>query len=450
MAQSNHTRTGLLPSALAALAGMAFASPGETGGDLKEMVREPDANFAYEVLAEEQVGACRATVARLTSQTWQEMEWWHWLSILAPTKIEHPGKAILFITGGSNRSKHPKASSTEAVMLSMLAEKSGAILAVLQQVPNQPLFDDLYEDDLIAFTFDKYLKGEGDGWPLLAPMVESAVRAMDAVQQISEERWQTEVTEFIVSGASKRGWTTWLTAAVDDRVSAIAPMVIDVLNIKPQMERQRLTYGGFSEKVGSYTRLRIQERMTTADGRVLTNFVDPFSYRAALTMPKLVLLGTNDPYWTVNASSLYFDELPGPKNLFYLPNAGHGLGMGIMPTMTAFFRASLAGETLPNLDWETLDDGTLAVSWPEGGKAKLWQASSPDRDFRKAKWSATELEGDALVHARVDEPEEGWTAWYVEVTFKDEARGTYRLSTEIQVVPDRFPHSLPESPGAGN
>ncbi|MDP6762598.1 MAG: PhoPQ-activated protein PqaA family protein [Planctomycetota bacterium] len=444
------SRAALLPALCAILALPALSHHTPSGGDLAEMVREPDANFGYEVLAEDTVGACKATVARLTSQTWQDMEWWHWLSILAPNEIEHPDKVVLFVTGGSNRDEHPQTGSSEAVMLSMLAQQSRATIAVLQQVPNQPLFDNLYEDDLIAYTFDKYLRGEGDDWPLLAPMVESAVRAMDAVQEIAAKRWEREVSEFIVSGASKRGWTTWLTAAVDERVSAIAPMVIDVLNIQPQMERQRMTYGGFSEQIEPYTKLRIQERMTTDEGRVLSQFVDPFTYRSSFTMPKLVLLGTNDPFWTVNASSLYFGELPGPKNLFYLPNAGHGLGLGILPTVTAFFRASMADETLPSLDWKTRDDGTLTVRWPQGGKAKLWQATSPDRDFRKVEWAASELEGKRKAQARVDAPEEGWTAWFVEVTFEDAERGTYRLSTEIQVVPDTFPHPLPESEGTGN
>ncbi|MGH8645838.1 MAG: PhoPQ-activated protein PqaA family protein [Gammaproteobacteria bacterium] len=30
--------------------------------------------------------------------------------------------------------------------------------------------------------------------------------------------------------------------------------------------------------------------------------LDPYAYRARYTMPTLLLLGTNDPYWTVNSS----------------------------------------------------------------------------------------------------------------------------------------------------
>lgn len=57
-------------------------------------------------------------------------------------------------------------------------------------------------------------------------MVQSVVAAMDAVQSYTSSRGR-EIGSFVVTGASKRGWTTWLTAAIDERVKAIIPMVYD-------------------------------------------------------------------------------------------------------------------------------------------------------------------------------------------------------------------------------
>ena len=97
--------------------------------------------------------------------------------------------------------------------MAQVAKKNSAVVAIIWQIPNQPLYDDLTEDELISFTLHNF-RNDGDfTWPLLFPMVKSAVRAMDAVQEFSKETLQHDIASFVVTGASKRGWTTWLTGA---------------------------------------------------------------------------------------------------------------------------------------------------------------------------------------------------------------------------------------------
>ena len=156
-------------------------------------------------------------------------------------------------------------------------------------------------------------------------MVKSAVRGMDAVQAFAQKDFGQKIERFVVSGASKRGWTTWLTAAVDPRVQAIAPQVIDMLNMKVQTQWAQKMYGRQSERIRDYTELGLVERMDDPRMVELRSWVDPYSYRARYKMPKLLLLGTNDPYWVVDSLRHYWNDLPEPKLVFQTPNAGHDL-----------------------------------------------------------------------------------------------------------------------------
>jgi PhoPQ-activated pathogenicity-related protein len=157
-------------------------------------------------------------------------------------------------------------------------------------VPNQPLVfaDDpgnqRHEDAIIAYTFDKFLKTQDGTWPLLLPMAKSAVRAMDTVQDHIAKvgGGKLKINSFVVAGGSKRGWTTWLTAAVDKRVKAIAPCVIDVLNMGPQMQHHYAAYGFYSKAIGDYEQMKVLNRSPRQPGSLRRSLRVPHRY----TMPK--------------------------------------------------------------------------------------------------------------------------------------------------------------------
>lgn len=408
---------------------------------LADYVHAPDDSYGFELHSHRDDQDATIYNIRLTSQTWRNIEWTHWLTIVVPNRLTHHDTGLLLIDGGSAQEQPRDLASREASVLAGLALQTGSVVSVVHQVPNQPLFDGLMEDAIIALTFERFLQGEGDDWPLLLPMTKSAVRAMDAVQEFLQEQHGAGMEHFVVTGASKRGWTAWLTAAVDDRVKAIMPMVIDVLNVSPQMEHQLNSYGRYSDMIGDYTERDLQEHLDSEGGRRLLDIVDPYAYRERLDLPKLILLGTNDQYWTVDAANLYLGGLRGPTYLRYEPNAGHGLGEGVVPSIHAFYSMILNNDPLPVLDWSTDEDNTLRVSWEgDGVRARLWTAESPARDFRQARWTSEDLpvDGSECVVA-LDAPAAGWRASYVEVLFPSEGGPRFGLTTAMHVLPNRYP-----------
>ena len=285
-----------------------------------------DASYKWTEKTTTEIEGCQVTVLRLTSQTWQGIKWRHWMHVIRPTEVKHAGQAMLVIGGGNSSKKEPSAKTFEVMLLREVAVQTGSVIVVVGQVPNQPLFDGKHEDSLIAHTFQQFLDTKDESWPALMPMTKAAMRAMDAATAFLAKKYEQKVEKFTVTGASKRGWTTWLTGAFDRRVEAIAPMVIDTLNFAKQMPLQVETFGQFSEEIDDYTKLDLPGKMMTEEGKRLVQIVDPYRYRERLAMPKLIVLGTNDRYWPVDAAKMYFGDLKGEKHIHEVPNAGHGLG----------------------------------------------------------------------------------------------------------------------------
>jgi PhoPQ-activated pathogenicity-related protein len=431
-------RWPLLAPLFLALAALAPAAA--RGADLPAYLDQRDDAYHWEIAATSEVPGGTMTVIKLTSQRWQGITWEHWLRVIAPTERRHDEDALLIVAGGRRRDEVPTRLTNEGAMLPAIAARTGAVVALLEQVPNQPLFDNLREDGLIAYTFKRFLETKDESWPALLPMTRSAIRAMDAVQEWSQAKLGKKIARFTVTGASKRGWTTWLTAAADPRVRAIAPMVIDVLNMPKQMPHQLEMFGDYSEEIVDYTALGLPQRIDTPEAERLLALIDPFVYRERLTMPKLIVLGTNDPYWPVDAVNLYFGELPGEKYIHYEPNTGHGLGPGAIEAIGGFYETVLEGEARPRFTWTRRRDGAdevIAVAAQDAPVAvDLWTASAQSRDFRKAKWSKAPVDAEGgggawLAHVKV--PETGYMASYVSLTFRNGLGHEWTVGTSIEV-----------------
>ncbi len=426
---------------------------------LDRYVAEPDPTYSYRLAHTYEAAGCTVYVIDMTSQTWRSEKdidrpvWKHWVNIVKPAQVKSD-VGLLFISGGSNRNPSPP-TEIDSMFLE-IARGSGTVITELRMIPNQPIVfkeegKERSEDAFIAYTWHKFLETGDETWPARLPMTKAAVRAMDTVTDFlaSEEGGTVDVDKFVVAGGSKRGWTTWTTAAVDDRVVAFAPFVIDMLNLQESFKHHFRAYGFWAPAVGDYTAMGLMEVMDKPRYKELMKIVEPYSYRARYTMPKYIVNSTGDQFFLPDSSQFYYDDLPGEKYLRYVPNTDHGLdGSDALQSFLAWYASIVYGTPRPEFSWTLEEDGSIRVATEtKPTRVLLWQATNPEaRDFRKESigtaWTSTELSdtGDGVYVGRVTEPEKGWTAFLVELEFPSGIQGLpFKFSTPVRIVPDVLP-----------
>ena len=278
-------------------------------------------------------------------------------------------------------------------------------------------------------------------------MTKSAVRAMDAVTAFAASAGGGghKVGRFVVSGASKRGWTTWTTAAVDPRVVGVAPAVIDLLNVEPSFIHHYRAYGAWSDAVKDYVDQGVMDWIGTPAFHALMRIEEPYEYRDRLKMPKLLINASGDQFFLPDSSQFYFDQLLGENHLRYVPNANHSLDKSdALETVQAFYASVVKGTPRPAFAWTFETDGAIKVLSKERPETvTLWQATNPEgRNFRLdaigPAYQSTVLtpSGPNTWVARVPPPVN-------EPTFA--TGGTYPLkfTTAVRVLPDTLPFAAP-------
>jgi len=415
---------------------------------LKSYLNNGDTSFAWEVKNQLNGNGITYYQIQFTSQTWHDIHWTHELIMAIPEDLVYQN-ALLIINGGGNTNEIPDSHSLDnstVRYVGSLAYNNKAIIALLYQIPNQPLFN-LKEDALISETLSNYLEDHDFSWPLLFPMTKSAIRAMDVVQEFSLKQFEKAITGFVVAGASKRGWTTWLTGASDQRVVAIAPMVIDMLNMSVNIEYHKVAWGDYSAEIHDYLDNGIAQLFAQPAGTDIIKMIDPYSYRKSLTMPKMIFIGTNDPYWPVDAVKNYIDDIPGDNRLCYTPNAGHELGdmTKALLSLNSFFGIINTNSTYPKCGYQaTVKDGKISLiidTTPELLlDAVLWSATSVnDRDFRNEYWSSKTLNAANMKQFKlyIDLPATGYKAFFIDLKYKSPSGGDYTISTRVFVTDSR-------------
>jgi len=426
---------------------------------LDRYVKTPDPAYRYSRVTSTRESNYTVTLLDMTSQSWMtpaevnRTEWKHWVTVIRPDTVTRR-TALIFVTGGENNGKPPRTNP----VLADLAVTTASVVAELRMVPNQPLVftgdgKERKEDEIIAYTWDQYLRTGDERWPLRLPMTKAVVRAMDAVTAfLGSDTPAAAIDRFVVSGASKRGWTTWTTAAVDPRVVAIVPLVIDALNVEPSFIHHWRAYGFWAPAVKDYEDMQIMRWLRSAPYRALLEIEDPYEYRDRLTMPKYIVNSAGDQFFLPDSWKFYYDDLKGEKYLRYVPNTDHGLkDSDATAGLGAFYSAILTGTPRPRFTWRVEKDGRIRVETKTTPRSVvLWQALNPRaRDFRLetigAAYTSTPLTapGSGVYEARLEKPATGWKAGFVELRFDSGTKYPFVFTTGVSVVPDALPYPEP-------
>lgn len=445
--------------------------PGELTA-LARYVGEDDGAYRWELKRTTDLGGLTVFDIRFTSQKWRtetevsEPLWTHWLTIGVPHQLK--SKTPILIIAGGRRREEPRDPPAEMVLL---ARSSGAVVCALDNVPNQPLrFEgedtDRFEDNLLARSWVLAMRDDDSRWIGRFPMVKAVKRAMDASEEFlagrdlsfSTLKGQSLSTGlkpdgFFVTGASKRGWTTWLIAAVDPRVKAIAPIVIDMLNMRAHTPHHFAAYGFWAPALKDYVANGIDKKFGTPEMDLVGAHEDPAAYMASLErLPKFIVTATGDEFFPTDSARHYEKLLKGEWHLRSVPNAGHSLKGTMAPLeILAYYNAFVAGIKVPTITWEPAADNagtTLSVTATDRPtRVLLWQCDNPKaRDFRLDQtgpgWTSGDLKAqdDAGLkyEAHVSNPEAGWRAFMVECTFASPA-GPLVFTTRVFVTPDTLP-----------
>ena len=408
---------------------------------------------------------------------------WHYVVVVVPHNLKFTDAATLYITGGSNTDGYPGASEEDNEICAVLAVTNGVICTVLFQIPNQPIVfaDDpsqqqRSEDALIAWCWHHFImiNSSEPFWLPRLPMVKAAVRTMDTIQTYVAQKFGHNIEKFVVAGASKRGWTTWLTGAVDTRVVGIIPIVMDALDFVENVHHFWRAYGGWTFALSDYYVLNFTMEIDLPNTALMASIIDPVVYASRLTMPKLVIDAGGDEFFMLDDNHFWYNQMAatGETHLLMVQDAEHSMATGlevVLPAATAFTYAVLTGTPRPTMTWEWYNGteyGNITLYTSELPlQVNVWHADTIQterRDWRLVTgqnpcptitisgdclqpvlWyrsSATAI-NDTTYTVTFDAPEEGWRAFFITVSwvewsmgFKDTAVHEYEMPSDYQHV----------------
>jgi len=425
---------------------------------MKDYIESTKNEFSYEIediiYEEEWTGFHIKMISGewLDKKKVEDVEWSHYVDIVIPNETITE-TAIMFIDGGVKDDNYFRLDSVSVGY----ALKTKSIIVNIHNIPVQPINflasdqENFVEDDLIAYAWSQFLKRgakkEDIEWLPRLPMTRAVVRSMDLAQEIVAQN-NKKLNDFVVSGASKRGWTAWTTAAVDDRVVGVVPMVIDMLNLVPSFENHFRSYGEFSPAVQEYVNYNIQDWLGTEKFKMLLSYIEPFSFIDKFTMPKYIINAGSDEFFSTDSWRFYYHKLPGKKIIRYVPNKNHSLDGGYLSEdLVSYFYRIVNDIEIPSLNWNLTNKKLIAELDYEGEyDVSVWTAKNDNgRDFRL--WEEGELWEETYIDKSANNKYElnlssnfkGYKATMIEFKIDPKSEFPLIISTGPFVFPEKYP-----------
>ncbi|XP_025106923.1 autocrine proliferation repressor protein A-like isoform X2 [Pomacea canaliculata] len=463
---------------------------GSDATPLDDYVNKPDPFYTWTTLNWKYRGPdFTLYVINMTSQMWmsgvesRHPIWWHYLYVAVPDRITRPEAGLLYISYGGNGPNYiPDVDDEFISFITLMAVSTGTVCANLRQVPNQPIVfnndpskTERSEDAIIAWTWYQFISHNASAeWLIRLPMTKAAVRAMDTIAAFTKLlNPSVDINKFLVCGESKRGWTTWTTGAVDKRVVAIVPMVMDLLNLVQNLHHHYQALGGWTFAFDDYYKLNITMELDNPNTQRMADIVDPITYKDRLTMPKYIITTGGDEFFLPDDSYYYLDQMLGDTYLRTIPNAEHSLTFhrpSLFLGVRAFYLSVLDAFPRPKITWTknfTTTGGVLNMfTDTKPVEVNVYFAKTLDgrrRDFRLAVadpnnpdsflphpvvWHKTtaEVKSENQYTATFSNPETGWLVFHIQAFFTGPDESYFEFTTENMIIPDRLP--FPRCQGA--
>ena len=364
-------------------------------------------------------GSSRETgfAINMTSQIWHGAPQTHFIRLCVPKKSVAPDVVLIFV-------------AKEAEELDREAEECGIACATVGGI-YQGSFGVGGPEQIIFYSIQQYEKTGDLTWVPFPQATKALVRAMDVLETVSEKELGQRFKRFILTGCSKMGMASYLTAVYDARVTGIIPVGGDLFLNNDHSIASMALAGAM--KSSGYPMDWSSERM-----RKMRVMADPLTYRQKLTASVLSVIGTKDSMYALDAANYYWNDLPAQKYHLYLDNSTHGSEEYLNPKATrtrhAFTRALALGKDLPKIESkvqvENIRIRLQATSSIPATSACLWSLGAQQQ------WSSKPLvstDNGRTFTGDTDKAQRGQSAVYAELEFELDGL-VYSLTTGIEVI----------------